>query len=258
MTPRFALPTFLCPAPLRVAVGRVKDAGADAVRLDLRSELKPADLGPTAVREVRHLIRSAGLAVGPAVYPTRGAVHDEDRLDARLRGLTAAVGSAGKLGCSTLTLRPFDVPGEDEETTRLVEVLTDLAAAGAKAGVVPCVTVAGDAGGWARVLDEVTTGPVGVTLDPAAVLLGGGDPGEVAGIVRVLPDRVREVTVRDATAGRGGREVPAGQGDVDWEELLAVLDEAAFPGSLTPDRTAGPDPFAEAAAAITALRDLVR
>ena len=254
--PRFALPTFLCPAPLKAAVGRIADAGADGVRLDLRTELRAADLGATAVRQLRHLFDAHGLKVGPAVFPTRGALHAADRLDERLAGLAAALKLAGELGCKTLSLRPFALPaGDAPERTRLREVLTDVAATGAKRGVIPCLTIADEPAAWGELFDAVTTGPIGVNLDPAAVTSGGGD---VTGTVRALPDRVETVTARDALAGGGGKEMPVGRGEVDWEQTLAVLHEAGFAGWITADRTTGPDPFAEASRAITYLREVAR
>ena len=251
---KLALPTFLAPAPLRVALGKVKEAGADGVRLDLRSELRAADLSSTARRELRHKLREHGLAAGPAAFPTRGTLHEEDRLDERVAGVTAALSLAADLGCDTLSLRPFAPPAEETpDAQRLHEVLNDLAATGQRVGVVPCVTPAADGAGWARVLAGVTAGPVGVNLDPAAALLAGGDP---AANARVLHRFIHAVTARDALAG--GKEVPAGRGECDWEELLATLDEAAFSGWVTCDRTSGPDPFAEASRAVAYLRDVAR
>ena len=253
--PRFALPTFLAPAPLRRALDLVADAGADGVRLDLRTELKAADLSATAVRELRHRIAEHGLKAGPAVYPTRGALHEGDRLEERLAGFAAALKLAADLGCKTLSARAFRLPAEGSpELVRLAEVLADLARAGSRLGAIPCVTPAGDADRWADLLNDVTTGPVGVNLDTAAVLLAGGD---VAGTVRVLHDRAETVTARDAIGGDGGgKEVAVGRGEVDWEETLAVLHEAGFAGWIACDRTAGPDPFAEASRAVTYLREV--
>ena len=254
---RIALPSFLAPAPLRAAPGLIADAGADGVRLDLRTELKAAELSATAVRELRRRFGEHGLKTGPAVFPTRGALHEPDRLDERVAGFTAALGLAADLGCGTLSLRPFRVPAEDDPAANLLgEVLADVARAGAHLGVIPCVTPAGAPARWAALLGGVATGPVGVNLDPAAVLLAGGD---VAETTRALHPFLQTVTARDAiTDGSGGKEVPVGRGEVDWEETLALLDEAGFTGWITADRTTGPDPFAEASRAVGYLRAVAR
>ena len=251
--PRFALPTFLAPAPLRAALDRLADAGADGVRLDLRTELKAADLSATAVRELKRRIEEHGLKVGPAVFPTRGALHAGDRLEERVAGFVAALGLAADLGCDTLSVRPFRLPAADDAAfSLLTEVLSDVARAGSHRGVIPCVTPAGDADRWRDLLESVSTGPVGVNFDPAAVLLSGGDP---SAVLRTLHGSVRTVTARDAISkGSGGKEVPVGRGEADWEETLAVLAEAGFRGWIACDRTTGPDPFAEAARAVGYLR----
>ena len=50
--------------------------------------------------------------------------------------------------------------------------------------------------------------------------------------------------------------MPVGRGEVDWEETLAVLDEAGFAGWIACDRTSGPGPFAEASRAVRYLREV--
>ncbi|NNJ26179.1 sugar phosphate isomerase/epimerase family protein [Alienimonas chondri] len=253
---RLALPTALTLVPLRAALPRIADAGADGVRLDLRTELRAADLSATAARELRHRLGEHGLKAGPAVFPTRGALHDEDRLEERVAGIVAALKLAADLGCGTLSFRPFRLPASDDAAATLLgEVLNDVARAGAHVGVIPCLTPAGNATRALEALSKVTAGPFGANFDPAAILLGGG---EVAAALRTLHAHLETVTVRDAvTDGEGGREVPVGRGEVDWEETLALLHEARFHGWATCDRTSGPDPFGEASRAIEYLRAVV-
>ena len=260
---RLALPTALVPGPLRTALDRVAESGADGVRFDLRNELKAGELSATAIRELRRRLSDHDLQAGPAVFPTRGTLHDEERLDERVAGITAALRLAAELGCGTLSFRPFRLPGgENAAAPLLAEVLNDLARTGSHVGVIPCLTPAGDAARTAAVLAGVTTGPFGANLDPAAVLLGGGD---VARAIRTLHDRIETVTARDAVDdGAGGKETRLGRGEVDWEETLALLHEAGFGRGraggrwTTCDRTVGPDPFGEASRAIGYLRAVVQ
>ena len=72
-----------------------------------------------------------------------------------------------------------------------------------------------------------------------------------------LPDdKPHYVRVRDglSEADGAGVEVPVGRGEVDWESVLASLAEAGYAGWLTPDRTTGEDPAADAAKAVTYIK----
>jgi sugar phosphate isomerase/epimerase len=65
------------------------------------------------------------------------------------------------------------------------------------------------------------------------------------------------VRVRDGLRDTDGAgvEVPVGRGEVDWDELLAALAEINFAGWMTPDRTSGEDMAADAARAVSYVRN---
>src|SRR6185369_16319577 len=72
------------------------------------------------------------------------------------------------------------------------------------------------------VLSELDCPNVGVNFDPANMILyGKGDPVES---LRLLASHVRQIHVKDAfptlKPGTWGREVPAGQGAVDWDAFF--------------------------------------
>ena len=101
----------------------------------------------------------------------------------------------------------------------------------------------------ARVLDELRCPSIGVCLDPAAIVMTGGDP--LAGF-EYLADGVRLVHVRDATAGGGdqeGHETALGEGDVDLVGLVSVLDVADYPGPYILRRKDSRDPAGDLAQA---------
>lgn len=74
----------------------------------------------------------------------------------------------------------------------------------------------------------------GLELDPVAVLR---DEWNLDEVIARLGERIRHVRGRDALGGTHGRTKPAviGTGSVDWQELIARLDETAYAGWLTID-----------------------
>lgn len=95
----------------------------------------------------------------------------------------------------------------------------------------------------ARVLDELDRPNVGVNFDPANMILyGKGDP--VAALERLAP-RVVQIHVKDAiptaTPGTWGREVPVGDGVVDWPRFMAIGTAIEPPVDFVIEREAGPD-----------------
>jgi len=66
------------------------------------------------------------------------------------------------------------------------------------------------------------------------------------------------VWARDAVRASDGsfREVPVGRGEVVWDEMLAVLAEAEYPGWLTAGASGGDDPADDATRAVSILRTI--
>jgi sugar phosphate isomerase/epimerase len=95
----------------------------------------------------------------------------------------------------------------------------------------------------------------GVDLDPVALLRDEWEADEVFSRMATL---IRQVRIRDAVGGAGGRTRPAavGAGDTDWPELLARLEESHYHGWLTVDPTELSDRPAAARAALDMLRQV--
>ncbi len=111
-----------------------------------------------------------------------------------------------------------------------------------------------------RTIEDVGTGNMGVNLDPANLLLyGKANPVDAVDIYQGL---VRGVHVKDGfypTNGRDlGREVPVGQGLVNFPILLSKLNNYGYSGSLTIEREiSGPQQQKDILMAIGFLRKLM-
>jgi sugar phosphate isomerase/epimerase len=97
----------------------------------------------------------------------------------------------------------------------------------------------------------------GVDLDPVAILRDRWDVDEVFSRIGPL---IRHVRARDAVAGQDKRTKPAaiGGGDTKWEQLLTLLDEAAYAGWLAVDPLELPDRIAGARQGSAHLKDVMR
>ncbi len=99
---------------------------------------------------------------------------------------------------------------------------------------------------------------VGVCYDPGALLMHGYEP--IHGVTH-LAEHIVLSHARDAIAGRAdraGREMPAGQGELDFTEYFAALDEAGYRGPQIVARSESDRPIADIVAAKAHLDALLR
>jgi sugar phosphate isomerase/epimerase len=90
-------------------------------------------------------------------------------------------------------------------------------------------------------LEKLNRPNVCVNFDPANMILyNKGDPVEA---LRTLGPWIKQAHIKDAVAtkfrGTWGREVPCGEGEVDWRAFFATLGEIGFRGNLVIEREAG-------------------
>jgi sugar phosphate isomerase/epimerase len=115
-----------------------------------------------------------------------------------------------------------------------------------------------------RFLDDVGRDNLFVNFDPANMILYGA--GQPLPALDMLGTRVRSVHCKDATwsdrpGETWGREVPLGEGDVDFAAFLATLERIGYDGPLTIEREIPQEPErqkAEIGRAIDLLERLKR
>ncbi|MCX7935369.1 MAG: sugar phosphate isomerase/epimerase [Planctomycetota bacterium] len=126
-------------------------------------------------------------------------------------------------------------------------------------------------------LEELSCPGMGVNLDPANLVMVAGD--EAARAVRNLGKYIVHTHAKDGIMvqphdprevygllpedppqlfpkrqGELYREVPLGEGKVDWQAYLQALSEVGFKGYLTIEREVGADPAADIRKAVQFLR----
>ena len=83
--------------PLRKAIPRAAELGAEAIEIDGRGELKPRDLSDTAVREIRKLLDDNRLRVAAISFRTRRGYDTPDELERRIDATRQAMDMAYRL-----------------------------------------------------------------------------------------------------------------------------------------------------------------
>ena len=224
--------------------------------MDLRHGLPESEFSQSGRRHLKRYLEELGLQIAAASFPTRRAFDDRTDLEARIGATSRALAFAHELGTDVLILgvRSLAAEPEDEAHGLLVDVLNDLARQGNHVGTVPTISTSGTSpAAVLELVQQIDGGPVGVDLDPAALTGHGAD---AVAAFRLLWDFVRHVRVRDAIREAKGqfREVPMGRGEVVWDEMLAVLDEAEYGGWLTATRMEGEDRAGDVARAVAWVR----
>jgi sugar phosphate isomerase/epimerase len=257
---RLAVATRCLEQPLKSALTLASRMGAAGVQLDGRSEVTPAELSATGVRQLRHLLTELGLQVASLDFPIRRRLWDADQLDARIDALKRAMEFAYRLETRIVTIRLGGLPEESDASGRalLAAALEDLARQSNQVGVTVAVGPGRDsASDLIGVLKQVREGPIGVNFDPATCVAAGDFPSET---LRTYGELVLHVIARDATRDSDGTgsEVPLGRGDVPWDETLAILSDMDYRGWLTVERTQGKTPADDAARAVKYLQSIYR
>jgi len=259
LTMKIAVALSCWQLPVKSALRRAAEMGAEGVVIDARNGLRPEEISQTGARQFRKLLEDLNLHVAAVSYPTRRGYGVLDDLDRRVEGTKAALEFARQLGTNVVVNQIGRVPAEDSSPAwqTMVEVLTDIANFSNKAGAILAAKTGSESGtDLARLLAVLPEGLIGVDLDPGQLIING-----FSGIdaTLTLGAHIRHVTVndgvRDLAIGRG-LEVQVGRGVADWPAMLGTLEEHGYRGWLSIDRRGTPQPEEEVRETMQFLRSL--
>lgn len=231
--------------PFKKAIVTAAALGADAVEINGRSELRPADMSRTAVRHLAKMLADLNLKVSAVHFPTRRGYDTTDDLDRRIDATKAAMKMAYDLGANIVINQIGRVPEDNtsEKWQTMVQALTDLGVHSQKAGAWLAAQTGGEDGKVLKgLIDSLPPMSIGIDFDPGDLIINGFSANEAMKILgeHVMCFRARDA-VRDLAIGRG-LEVQVGRGSVDWAELLGVLEQQNYQGYITVDRQTDDDP----------------
>ena len=243
--------------PFKQALLTASRLGADAVEIDGRNDLKPADMTRTAARQVRKMLDDLNLRVCAVGFRTRRGYDTLEDLDRRLEATRQAMKLAFDLGAPVVINSIGSIP-EDPESHAwglLLDTLSELGRYGQHIGATLAAETGAESGGdLLRLINALPLGAIGVNFDPGNLVINNHSPTEA---IQLLAPHVLHVHakdgVRDLAQGRG-LEVPLGRGSVDFPEILGTLEEQQYRGYFTIERATAREPEFEIAQAVKYLR----
>ena len=214
----------------REALALIARAGAGAAALDAAGPLSASELSQTGRRELRHAVGRCGLKLACLSLHTRAGLDEPERCEGRLELVLKTLRLAADLGAAAVVHRLPTVPEAGGERRRVLDdALEAVAAVVQRTGVRYALRASGTPAAW----PDLPPAAVAWCLDPAAVLRRGDEPGDW---IDAFPDRLAVVAARDQmadpAAADGFRDVPFGQGAVDWPSLSRHLAGADYRGPV--------------------------
>lgn len=258
-TARLSLPAAVLARDLRTALRRARDLGIRGVELDARDGLDPAQLTQTGLRQIRKWLGDEGIVVTALTFRTRGGYADPERLEGRIAATKETLQVAHALGAGIVLNHVGDIPPESAgpQWRLLVDVLTDIGTWGQRVGATLCVEAGRSSpDDLVRLVTALPEGSLCCDLVTGSLVVHGHDPAAAA---ERLAAHVAAVHATDAVAGPfagRGRAVIIGTGQVDFANVLAVLEERGYRGWIGLEPVEERSARAEVEAAIDYLRAL--
>jgi len=255
---RIAVQTACFAQSIKKALHTAANLGCDGVQFDARSELPPAELSDTGLRQMRKMLADLNLRVGSVAFPTRRGYSCPIDLQPRLEATLAAMHLASRLGARILigNLGPLPVEESTGERAALVDALQSLATQSDRLGVRLVLQTIARAQQLADFMAELPSGTLMLDLHPARLIAQGESPAEfIATCGRSIAHVHATDGVHDLSAGQGV-EVELGRGTADFPELLGMLEEYGYRDWLTIERRNSRQPIEDIGNAVKFLRSL--
>lgn len=266
--------------PLREGIALAAELGCEGVQIyGMTPEFNLLERPVADIRDLRKYAADHGLVFSAVCsdIPGFGFEHAEEVPD-RVAKVSKLVDMALELDCRVLTNHIGIVEPGHKSYPVMVDSVGKVAEYAAKNGVTIAIETGPESADVLKqFLGDVNSTGLGINLDPANLkMVLDADP---AAAVRTLAGHIvhthakdgvhlqkcnaREVYTAFAEGGfevlveRTGeifREVPLGEGQVNWPEYIQALRDIKYDGFLTIEREVGDDPVADIARAVAFLK----
>ncbi|MFC5407041.1 sugar phosphate isomerase/epimerase family protein [Cohnella soli] len=271
---------------VREGLKKAAALGAEGVQIyAVEGEMDPAGLSPAARKEWKDFIASQGLQISALVGDLGGhGFQDRKANAAKVEKSKRILDLAVELGTNVVTTHIGIVPDDrnSEVYSAMHEACAELSNYATSMNAFFAIETGPETAAHLKsFLDGLGSKGVSVNFDPAnMVMVTGDDP--VQGVYTLrdyivhthAKDGVRlrevdprlvygalgfdpldhEVIAQQAESGDAFREVPLGQGSVNWDGYLKALRDIGYDGYLTIEREVGANPEVDIAEAVRFLR----
>lgn len=255
--------------------------GLDGVQVYATTgEFSPETLSAEQKAEYKKLLKEKGLVVSALCGDMGGfGFEKEEDNPVRIAKTKEIIDLAVEFGTSVVTTHIGVIPADKNEPRYAVmlKALTECGLYAKERGVTLAIETGPEKAATLLAFIKDTKGGVGVNLDPANFTMVTGQDAVEA--VYMLKDHIVHTHVKDGrmldknqdptdvyhafavggvdalNACAGFKELPIGEGDVDWDKYLAALKEIGYDGFLTIERECGDDPQADIVMAADFIRN---
>jgi len=255
--------------PIREAIKKASDIGVKGIQpYATHGDLDPKNLSATGRKDLKHYVEGLGLRFSALVGDFgKGFTHPET-VEWVIGRTKEVVDLAVDLGVTVVTTHIGTVP-EDETVTAwkmMAQALPEVGTYAAdKAIVLATETGPEPATLLKKLLDAIGNPGLKVNFDPANLVMVSAD--NAAAAARVLAPYIVHTHAKDGRMVREKfekkeapwwRELPLGEGDVNFPEYLTAMKEIGYRGFFTIEREVGDHPADDIKKAVEFLADLGR
>lgn len=231
--------------------------GIGGVQVNAVRELSPDQLGDTARREVRNLLKTYNQHLTAFNCPLRYGIDVAENLQPRLEYIRKTMSLAQELGTRTVIIPcpKLPVDGETARADMMREALADLARHGDRIGVLLSLEFGLDSPDAMKAyVDAFDVGSLKINYDPANMFVNGFDPVQGLMTLHQLIVHTHARDVRKTSISMGASEVSLGSGDINWLAYIATLSVIEYRGWIAIERNATKDQQTEITNSVNFLK----
>ncbi|MCM8816220.1 MAG: sugar phosphate isomerase/epimerase [Candidatus Omnitrophica bacterium] len=250
---------------IKEAIKKAKELDLDGIQpYATRGELDPANISKTGRDDFKKFVSDLGLEISAIVGDFGGhGFTDSETLDWRVSRTKEVIDLAYDLGVKIVTTHIGFVPDDQnsKEWKLLLQSLPEVGSYAADRGIVLATETGPEPAEILKKLLSVLNNPgIRVNYDPAnLVMVAGDDP--VKGVY-VLKDYIVHTHAKDGiklpdeNGKKRWKELPLGEGNVNFPEYLKAMKDIGYHGFFTIEREVGENPTADIIKARDFLKSL--